>query len=1004
MTVHKLSAGDGYTYLTRQVASGDRQRKAGEDLAGYYTATGNPPGRWMGSGTAALGVSGEVAEPQMVALFGQGIHPDADRISELERAAGADDRAVQRAIRLGQPFRQVSADSTDSPRRPVAGYDLVFTPVKSVSLLWALGDDSTRRAVEEAHHEAVAATIGWLEQHAAFTRTGKGGIAQVDTQGLVCAAFDHRDSRLGDPDLHTHVAISNKVCTRTADTPEGRPRWLALDGRALYQAGVAASERYNTRLEDAVARRLGVQFTERGDTVRADKRSVREVTGIPTELIQRFSQRRRQVEARYADLAADYRTTHGHEPSKATQIKLAQQATLETREGKQKPKALGEQLRQWRTQARRMLHGRDPRTLIADATGHHVQATRIDAELIDRTAAQVVATVEAQRATWSRWNLLAEIERATRSWRLPTPADRERAVEAVFTAATDPSRSIRIAAPELVAEPTALRRADGQSVFTPHGSERYTNHATLAAEEALVAAARETTGTACTAGLADQVVAVLARRTGELDPGQNALVEAFACDDRRLVAGIGPAGSGKTTAMRAACAVWDADGRRVIPLAASAKAADVLAAELGRRAENLHKFLHELDHPSAPSTGDDGFFTLRRGDVVLVDEAGMAGTHRLHRLVQHAQDAGAVVRLVGDPQQLAAPEAGGALRLLATDVGAVELTHLHRFADPAEAAATLGLRRGDPTALDFYEARDRIRAGSQEAMVDDAFAGWRADMLTGRLTAMGTPTAELAAELSARARLDRVTLGAVAADGARLHDGNTAGVGDWVLTRHNNRHLLTHGGRDFVKNGDRWTVTTHHPDGALTVQHQRHQGMVTLPADYVADHVELAYATTAHRLQGDTVDTAHPIITPGTSREALYVLASRAREHTTLYVATEPCVDVAAEHAPPPERSARDVLVEVLHTQASQISATETMRQTLADATQLSRLSAQYTHVADHAAQHPDAADWPAHLQQRADAIRHQAHAQRQARQPRPPLPPPVPTSPSPSQGPGLSR
>ena len=154
MTVHKLSAGEGYTYLTRQVSSGDRRRRAGEELADYYTETGNPPGRWMGSGIAALRVSGEVAEPQMVALFGQGLHPDTDRIADLERAAGADERAVQRAIRLGQPFRHVDPDSA---RKPVAGYDLVFTPVKSVSLLWALGNDSTRRAVEEAHHEAVAA-------------------------------------------------------------------------------------------------------------------------------------------------------------------------------------------------------------------------------------------------------------------------------------------------------------------------------------------------------------------------------------------------------------------------------------------------------------------------------------------------------------------------------------------------------------------------------------------------------------------------------------------------------------------------------------------------------------------------------------------------------------------------------------------------------------------------------------------------------------------------------
>ena len=99
----------------------------------------------------------------------------------------------------------------------------------------------------------------------------------------------------------------------------------------------------------------------------------------------------------------------------------------------------------------------------------------------------------------------------------------------------------------------------------------------------------------------------------------------FCGDDRRIVAAVGPAGSGKTTALRAACPGWDAAGRRVIPLATSAAAAEVLAHDLGRRAENLHKYTHELAHRSGdrPSSADP-FFDLMAGDVLLVDEAGMA--------------------------------------------------------------------------------------------------------------------------------------------------------------------------------------------------------------------------------------------------------------------------------------------------------------------------------------------------------------------------------------------
>jgi conjugative relaxase-like TrwC/TraI family protein len=180
-------------------------------------------------------------------------------------------------------------------RRAVAGYDLVFTPVKSVSLRWALGGPGLRAAVEDAHHAAVADVLGWLEREACFTRAGDHGELVLDTYGLVAAAFDHRESRLGNPDLHTHVAIANKVRARIVDG-SGRERWLALDGRALYAAGVAASERYNTRLEDEVPRRTGVSFAARGDTVRRDARPVREVVGVPTSLVRALARRRGEIE------------------------------------------------------------------------------------------------------------------------------------------------------------------------------------------------------------------------------------------------------------------------------------------------------------------------------------------------------------------------------------------------------------------------------------------------------------------------------------------------------------------------------------------------------------------------------------------------------------------------------------------------------------------------------------------------------------------------------------
>jgi len=402
-----------------------------------------------------------------------------------------------------------------------------------------------------------------------------------------------------------------------------------------------------------------------------------------------------------------------------------------------------------------------------------------------------------------------------------------------------------------------------------------------------------------TVGAAVLLVAVVAAaldgyegRTGRrLDLGQRHLVTSFAACSTLLAAGLGPAGSGKTTAMRALAHVLRQGGQRLIPLATSAAAADVLGRELGVRADNLHKFLHEHTrgphaarlHHGTRLPAPARMYALNPGDVVLVDEAGMAGTFALDQLVTIASRRGALVRLIGDDRQLSAVESGGALRLIAHEAGAAELTALYRF---TEAEATLRLRLGDASALDYYLARGRVRSGSREAMTEAAYAGWRADMLAGKTTLMTAASSTDVTALAAQARTERVDAGQVEAGGVPLRDGTLAGRGDWIVTRQNNRKAAINGGRDWVKNGDAWRVIKRHRNGALTVQHLVHGGRVTLPADYVAGHVQLLYATTAHRAQGTTVDTAHALITPEMSRESFYVTASRARHGTIFYTAT----------------------------------------------------------------------------------------------------------------------
>jgi hypothetical protein len=236
------------------------------------------------------------------------------------------------------------------------------------------------------------------QKNAAFSRMGAHGIAQVNTTGLIAAAFDHRDSRAGDPNLHTHLVISNKVQAIGAD---GIPRWLALDGTPLHHATVAASEFYNTRIEALLIAKLGVRFAEA--PTKPGKRPVREIVGMIAELIEKYSSRSAAIDHRVGQLAKQFQVAHGREPTVVEMLALSQQATLETRQAKHEPRSLAEQRHAWRTQAIEVVGSQRALTkLIADITNAGLaQHVSITDEWVREQAAAVIATVAQTRATWT---------------------------------------------------------------------------------------------------------------------------------------------------------------------------------------------------------------------------------------------------------------------------------------------------------------------------------------------------------------------------------------------------------------------------------------------------------------------------------------------------------------------------------------------------------------------------------------------------------------------------
>jgi DNA primase catalytic core len=1024
MSLRKLTAGDGYSYLTRQVAAHDATEKGHTSLADYYDEKGESPGRWMGSGLGPLGLAPgkTVTASQMASLFGQGQHPRAAEIEAELAERGGSPAAIARAIALGRRFpvhdkvsefnvKVAEAFTTynrehgqkwNAPIRPeerarmrteigesmflarhgrepqdarelsgfiaresrqatsaVAGFDLSFSPVKSISALWALAPEEVAAEIRSAHETAVSDTLSWLEHEVAYTRVGRGGARQVKTRGLVAAAFTHRDSRAGDPDLHTHVAVSNKV-----QAEDGR--WLALDGRLLYAAKVAASEHYNTRIEAELVSRLGVEFAERDDTT-PGKLPVREIRGVSTTLTRFWSRRRADIKTRQAELAVEFQKTFGRPPTAVEALWQGDQATLETRSPKHEPRSEREQRTSWRAEADDVLG--DPAEvdeMYARTIGRRTAVRTASRAWVEDAAAATIAFVEESRATWNVWHLLAEAQRQVRRAGI-LREDVDRAVDQVVKAAI--SRSVRLGVDDPISEPPPLQRPDGASVYDVHGATLYTSAKVLLAEKEILTLAGRTGGHALADVRVEVAIAAAAAKGFELNDAQASMVRDLATSGAVVQLALAPAGTGKTTTMSLLADAWAEGGGQVIGLAPSAQAAHELGQAITGHTDTLAKLTWCLAHePSAawPRWIRD----IGPQSLVIVDEAGQAATTVLAAAVRFVAGRGGVVRLVGDDQQLAAVGAGGVLRDIQQQYGASTLSEVRRFDDPAEAATTLAVREGDAAALGFYADNARIHVGDLSAVADQAYDGWAADRAAGLDSVLLAPTRELVSQLNARARADR--LSTIAADGpdVDLADGNRTSAGDVIVTRRNSRRLVL-SRTNWVKNGDRWRVEQVLTNGGLIARHLELGRTVELPPEYVAQHVQLGYATTVHGAQGMTADTAHLVAAGEEARQTLYVGISRGRQANHIYLATgydgDPHSLIDPKALRPP--TAIDILAEILERDGSDRSATTAQREAAAYTTQLHNAVMRYHDALGYAAEDVLGADSLASTDREVEAI-----------------------------------
>ena len=397
-------APSAWRYYVEEVARGR------ED---YYAHSAEHAGRFMGRGAASLGVSGMEADALgLERLFGHGADP-----------------------RDGSPLgRGFSPEDS----RAVAGFALTFSPPKTVSVLWALADLDIANEVAAAHGAAVSAALAFVDEHAAFSRRGHKGVLQVDTDGLIAAAFVHRTSRAADPQLHTHLLVANKV--RAEDG-----KWLSLDARELFEIQKAAGMLYKAALRAELTSRLGVAWTA------VDDNGVAEIAGVPGVLVEQWSARRHELKAGGDALIAKREAELGRTLSANERAECFQIAAYRTRTPKIDADTPTEEVRShWLEEARTW--GCSPEGWIGNVTGRTPRRANLRANKI---VPAVIARLEEHSATWGRADVVEEVTRLVMG---PDAETTRQLVESLTDRVLRHAEVVSLAGPLPAEAPASLRR------------------------------------------------------------------------------------------------------------------------------------------------------------------------------------------------------------------------------------------------------------------------------------------------------------------------------------------------------------------------------------------------------------------------------------------------------------------------------------------------------------------------------------------------------------------
>jgi len=920
----------GYIWKTQGEAA------AGRTMGGYYinaAQAGEPPGRWWGPGAQALGLTpGQVVQRASYEAVYQQIDPRSG--ARLGRARGryptfADHLARLRAAEphaTAERLIELEREAAQATRQPAVYTDVTVSFSKSISVLHASIRENERRArlagdqraaaywagreqaFQEILHRANQAALEYVQAWAGVTRTGYHGTrvdgcepGRFEPAGLIVTSWLQGTSRDGDPQDHVH----NQIARITRTFSDGR--WRALDTMSVRAALGAVQGIAATAVECELTREFGVAWVPR-----ADGRG-NEIAGVTRAQMDAYSTRTVQVREKERELAQAWEARHGRAPTSRELLYIANDATLQSRRGKDAGPVDWDALAaRWDT----VLGGElaDVAPAVSDARGPGAQAdahhggraptgppTR---EAQARALAKALILVSDQHPAWTRHDLVKQLALVMppETRQMNPQAARELLLGLAEEALSGRTgQVVCLETPPWPPLPAPLRRElDGRSVYSRPGVARYATTAQLTLEDTLVAHAQTQSAPRLPGDLA-------ARRLGT-DPAlleaqlhghphdarEQAAPRGLRLDQAAAVWHVltsaltveiitGPAGTGKTRVLATAARAWDGP---VFGTATSQNATNELRAAGVQVAANTTRLLADLQDGRIPP-----------GSLIVADEGSMISITHLSAVVAYAARNSCKLVLAGDQEQLAAVEGGGAMTLLADRLGYVQLAEPVRFAAAWERGASLRLRQGDATALDEYDQHGRIRGAPPDQAMDQAARTYVASYLVGRDVLLMAADWARCRELSARIRDDLIHLGLVD-DGRtiRVANGAEASAGDLIICRRNDHRIEAGEPGRALANGDILRIEAITPGRGIMVRRLLGPDPATGQRRFTSQafgydgyqSADLAYAITGHSAQGATVHTGIALVTGSEDRQWLYPSMTRGTDANLAFVFTTP--------------------------------------------------------------------------------------------------------------------